>query len=115
NPPDGNMGDYLKSLEVVRGLNAGVLLPGHGPPSKGVDHLISTLVEHRRMRESRILRALSGGPMSLEALLTEVYRDTPGAPAELAARTLEAHLEKLAEDGKILREDGTVQLCKTAP
>ncbi len=112
NPPDGNMGDYLRSLEVVRGLNAGVLLPGHGPPSKGVDHLITTLVEHRRMRESRILRALSDGPMTLEALLTEVYRDTPGAPAELAARTLEAHLEKLAEDGAVRRVDGTIALVK---
>ena len=112
NPPDGNMGDYLRSLERVRELEAGVLLPGHGPPSRGVGHLISTLLTHRRVRESRILEALEGGPLTLDALLAEVYRDTPGAPAELAARTLEAHLEKLAEQGKIRKDAGSVALVK---
>jgi len=104
NPPDGNMGDYMRSLERVRALQAKALIPGHGPPSRGVDHLLSTLVEHRWMRESRILEALQAGPMTEEALLAEVYRDTPGAAAALAARTLEAHLEKLEAEGKVRRD-----------
>jgi glyoxylase-like metal-dependent hydrolase (beta-lactamase superfamily II)/8-oxo-dGTP pyrophosphatase MutT (NUDIX family) len=112
NPPDGNMGDYLRSLERVRKLQAGVLLPGHGPPSRGVDHLVLALLEHRRVRESRILKALEGGPLTLDALLAEVYRDTPGAPAELAARTLEAHLEKLAQEGRVRRDSGNVTLMR---
>jgi glyoxylase-like metal-dependent hydrolase (beta-lactamase superfamily II) len=111
-PPDGNMGDYLRSLARVRELHAGVLLPGHGPPSRGVDHLLSTLVEHRRVRESRILKALEGGPQSLDALCEEVYRDTPGASAELAARTLEAHLELLVESGRVKRDGGNVLLAE---
>jgi ribonuclease/clavin/mitogillin len=108
NPPDGNMGDYMRSLERVRALEAKALIPGHGPPSRGVDHLISTLMEHRRMRESRILEALEGGSLTLDVLLAEVYRDTPGAAAALAARTLEAHLEKLSEEGKVRRDGGSV-------
>jgi glyoxylase-like metal-dependent hydrolase (beta-lactamase superfamily II) len=104
NPPDGNMGDYMRSLERVRALEAKALIPGHGPPSRGVDHLLLTLMEHRRMRELRILKALEGGPLTPEALLAEVYRDTPGAAAALAARTLEAHLEKLEAEGKIRRD-----------
>ena len=111
-PPDGNMGDYLRSLERIRKLQAGGLIPGHGPPSRGVDHLISTLVEHRKVRESRILRALEKGPMTEEALREEVYRDTPGAPAALAARTLEAHLIRLVEGGSVRRESGRVELKK---
>ena len=95
NPPDGNMGEYMRSLERIRELGAKALLPGHGPPSRGVAHLIEALIEHRRQRESRVLRALEGGPMTEEGLREEVYKDTPGAAAELAARTLEAHLEKL--------------------
>ena len=94
----------MRSLERVRALEAKALIPGHGPPSRGVDHLLLTLMEHRRMRELRILKALEGGPLTPEALLAEVYRDTPGAAAALAARTLEAHLEKLEAEGKIRRD-----------
>jgi len=108
NPPDGNMGDYLRSLERIQALGATALLPGHGPPSRGVDHLFATLLEHRRARESRILRSLEGGPMAFEALRAEVYKDTPGAAPEWSARTLEAHLEKLEAEGKIRREGGKV-------
>jgi len=94
----------MRSLERIRELGAKALLPGHGPPSRGVPHLIAALIEHRRQRESRILRALENGPMAEEALREEVYKDTPGAAAELAARTLEAHLEKLIEEGKVQRD-----------
>jgi glyoxylase-like metal-dependent hydrolase (beta-lactamase superfamily II) len=111
NPPDGNMGEYMRSLERIRELGAVALLPGHGPPSRGVPHLIAALIEHRRQRESRILRALEGGPMTDDELREEVYKDTPGAAAELAARTLEAHLEKLIEEGKVRKEGGKVALA----
>jgi glyoxylase-like metal-dependent hydrolase (beta-lactamase superfamily II)/8-oxo-dGTP pyrophosphatase MutT (NUDIX family) len=112
NPPDGNMGEYLRSLDRIRALRATVLVPGHGPPSRGVDHLFAALLEHRRARESRILRALAGGPMDFEALREEVYKDTPGAAPEWSARTLEAHLEKLVEEGKVRREAERVTLTK---
>lgn len=111
NPPDGNMAQYLRSIERVRGLGATAVIPGHGPPGHGVDRLLEALLEHRRQRESRVLRALEGGPMSEDALREEVYKDTPGAAAELAARTLEAHLEKLVEEGKVRRDGGRVSLA----
>ncbi len=109
-PPDGNMADYFASLARVQALGATALIPGHGPPSRGVDHAVGALIEHRRMRESRILRSLETGPLTEEALREEVYRDTPGAPSELSARTLEAHLEKLLGENRIQRQVGTVGL-----
>jgi glyoxylase-like metal-dependent hydrolase (beta-lactamase superfamily II)/8-oxo-dGTP pyrophosphatase MutT (NUDIX family) len=112
NPPDGNMGEYLRSLERIRALKATALLPGHGPPSRGVDHLFVALLEHRRARESRVMRALERGPMAFEALREEVYKDTPGASPEWSARTLEAHLEKLVEEGKVQRDAEQVTLVK---
>ncbi|MBI4364988.1 MAG: MBL fold metallo-hydrolase [Candidatus Latescibacteria bacterium] len=113
-PPDGAMSDYLVSLERIRTLGATALIPGHGPPSRGVDHALRGLIEHRRMRESRVLDALEDGPLAVEALREEVYRDTPGAPAALAARTLEAHLEKLLSEGRIRREGRSVALTPAA-
>ena len=110
NPPDGNMADYLRSIEKVRSLGVMSILPGHGPPNRGVDHLLASLLAHRMEREAKILRALAGGPLTEDALREEVYKDTPGAAATLAARTLEAHLIKLIDEGKVRREGTTVDL-----
>jgi glyoxylase-like metal-dependent hydrolase (beta-lactamase superfamily II)/8-oxo-dGTP pyrophosphatase MutT (NUDIX family) len=105
-PPDGNMADYVASLERLRGLEAVVLIPGHGAPHRGVDRLLAALLEHRRLREGMVLRALDGGPLDADALRVRVYSDTPDAAPELAAKTLGAHLEKLTAEGRVkLRGD----------
>jgi len=100
-PPDGNMRDYLATLERLRALDALTLIPGHGPPHRGVERLFDLLIEHRRLRESQVLRALATGPLSEAALRAKVYADTPGADPELAAKTLAGHLEKLVEEGRV--------------
>jgi glyoxylase-like metal-dependent hydrolase (beta-lactamase superfamily II)/8-oxo-dGTP pyrophosphatase MutT (NUDIX family) len=111
-PPDGNLRDYLATLERLRGLGLKALIPGHGPPHRGVDRMLDALIEHRRLRESRVLRALAAGPMDESALRNQVYADTPGADLGLAAKTLRAHLEKLLEEGRVKMEDGKVGLTK---
>jgi glyoxylase-like metal-dependent hydrolase (beta-lactamase superfamily II)/8-oxo-dGTP pyrophosphatase MutT (NUDIX family) len=110
NPPDGNMADYMRSVERIRELGATALVPGHGPPSRGVEPLLAQLLAHRHEREAKVLRALAGGPLTEDALREEVYKDTPGAAATLAARTLEAHLIKLIEEGRVLREGESISL-----
>ena len=100
-PPDGNMRDYLATLARLRALDALTLIPGHGPPNRGVARLFDALIEHRRLRESQILRALASGPLTEAALCTQVYADTPGADATLALKTLAGHLEKLVEEGRV--------------
>ena len=100
-PPDGNMRDYLTTLARLQALDALTLIPGHGPPHRGVARLFDVLIEHRRLRESQILRALASGPLTEEALCTQVYADTPGADPSLARKTLAGHLEKLVEDGRV--------------
>ena len=100
-PPDGNMADYVASLERIRGLQALVLVPGHGAPNRGADRLLAALLEHRRVREGMVLRAMEGGPLDEEALRVRVYADTPDAAPELAAKTLRAHLEKLEGEGRV--------------
>lgn len=109
-PPEGNMRDYMSSLERIQALNVTVLVPGHGPPHRGVDRLLSALLEHRRMREGRVLRALADGPLGEDALRERVYADTPDAAPELAAKTLRAHLEKLEQEGRIRVTGGRVEV-----
>jgi ribonuclease/clavin/mitogillin len=110
-PPDGNLRDYIASLERIRAMDILTLIPGHGPPHRGVDRMLQALLEHRRMREGRVLRALERGPLTEEELRVEVYSDTPDAAPELAAQTLQAHLEKLIEEGRVRRDGGTIRLA----
>ncbi len=109
-PPHGSLRDYLASLETLRGLDLLTLIPGHGAPHRGVGRLIDALVEHRRLREGRLLHALAAGPLPLEELRVRVYSDTPDADPRLAARMLVAHLEKLEAEGKARVEGGVARL-----
>jgi ribonuclease/clavin/mitogillin len=110
-PPDGNMRDYLDTLARLRGMGLTGLIPGHGAPHRGVDRMLDALIEHRRMRESRILRTLAEGTLSEEELLRRVYADTPGADPALAAKTLRAHLEKLMQEGRVAGVPGGIALA----
>jgi glyoxylase-like metal-dependent hydrolase (beta-lactamase superfamily II) len=110
-PPDGHMKSYLATLERLRRLGIHALIPGHGAPNRGAARLLDALIEHRRMRESRIIRALAEGPLAEEALRDAVYSDTPAADPALAAKTLRAHLEKLEEEGRVSRRDGLLRIA----
>lgn len=111
-PPDGNLKDYITTLERLRRLGITALIPGHGAPHRGVGRMLDALLEHRRMREGRIVRALEGGPMSEAELLQRVYDDTPSADPALAAKTLAAHLEKLVDEGRVAQRDGYIRLVR---
>jgi glyoxylase-like metal-dependent hydrolase (beta-lactamase superfamily II) len=100
-PPDGNMKDYVESLKRIQAMELRTLIPGHGPPNRGVERALEALIEHRRMREERILRALEAGPLDERELVARVYADTPGAAPELAIKTLRAHVEKLVDEGRV--------------
>ncbi|HSQ61497.1 MAG TPA: MBL fold metallo-hydrolase, partial [Acidobacteriota bacterium] len=67
-------------------------------------------IEHRLMREGRVLHALANGPMTKDELRDRVYADTPGADPRLASRTLAAHLEKLVAEGRVRLAGETVTL-----
>lgn len=96
---DGDMGLYLESLRRVAELAPRALIPAHGPVLGDPQAILRRYVDHRLAREARVLAALTAGPASFEALLARVYDDTPRALWPLAARSLEAHLQKLERDG----------------
>lgn len=103
--PDGDMRDYLDSLERLRGLPLRSIAPGHGRMLAEPRVVIDALVEHRLRRERRVRDALqAAAPADLAALVRVVYRDTPEALHRLAMRTLEAHLIKLEREGRAARD-----------
>ena len=103
-PDEGDMVDYLASLRRLMTLDARLLCAAHGPMMVNVRDKLNGYVEHRLWREKRVLDALAvSGQASPAELVTAVYDDVPDELHALAARSLEAHLIKLAKDGHATR------------
>lgn len=100
-PPDGDMDDYLASLERLRAMPLTVLLPAHGPAVPEPPRYLAELIEHRLWREERILDAWRQGRIDPQAMLPTVYDDVPKLAWPLAARQIEAHLERLRRAGRL--------------
>jgi glyoxylase-like metal-dependent hydrolase (beta-lactamase superfamily II) len=105
-PSEGDMAEYLASLERLLARPAEALLPAHGPIISDGPGKLREYLAHRRMREARAAAALSGAPRSVRELVPTVYGDTPAALWPLAERSLLAHLVKLERDGKAVERDG---------
>jgi glyoxylase-like metal-dependent hydrolase (beta-lactamase superfamily II) len=102
-PPDGNMRAYLQSLRRLLELEIAVLAPGHGYLIHDPHAEAERLIEHRLRRESKVRQALleAGGSAPLTTLLPRVYNDVPQTLHPIAAKSLQAHLDKLVEDGEV--------------
>lgn len=101
-PGDGDMAEYLRQLERLRAMGARTALPAHGEPIDEPDALFRHYVEHRLMRERKVLAALvEHGEAGAEPskLLPKAYDDTPAKLWPLALLSLRAHLIKLERDG----------------
>ncbi|HJV68349.1 MBL fold metallo-hydrolase [Ideonella sp.] len=106
NPPDGDMATYLASLDKLLALDGlRWFAPGHGFLMAEPQAEVRKLIAHRLGREAKVAAALrAAGAASAEALVPTVYGDVPSARHGIAARSLTAHLIKLAADGRARRD-----------
>ncbi len=101
-PPDGgSLIAYLDSLERLGAANLELLCPGHGPYVTDPAAKIAEYRRHRLMREERLISALDGGIRSRERLLASAWSDVPPELRGAAAVVMEAHLQKLASEGRL--------------
>jgi glyoxylase-like metal-dependent hydrolase (beta-lactamase superfamily II) len=98
-PGGGSLISYLDSLRRLQELELELICPGHGPWVTDPAAKIEEYIEHRMMRERRLVAALERGERSRAALLAEVWDDVPAELRPAAAMVMQAHLEKLALDG----------------
>jgi glyoxylase-like metal-dependent hydrolase (beta-lactamase superfamily II) len=98
-PGEGSLSAYLDSLRRLRELELDVLCPGHGPYVRDPAAKLDEYLSHRLQRERRLKAALEAGLVDRDLLLDEVWSDAPPELRPAAALTLEAHLEKLREEG----------------
>jgi glyoxylase-like metal-dependent hydrolase (beta-lactamase superfamily II) len=100
-PDPGALRGYLAALQRLRRLDLDVLCPGHGPPVEDPGAKLDEYVAHRLERERRLLQALAEGEREAADLLDRVWDDVPTVLRPAAAVTLAAHLDKLAEEGRL--------------
>ncbi len=106
-PPEGDMGDYIRSLERLLREHVTTLFPAHGSPQGAAERRIRWLIEHRLQREAKVAAALASlapEPAPLAALVERAYDDTPKELWPYAERSLLAHLLKLEAEGRARRE-----------
>lgn len=92
---------YLGSLERLTAFDLTRLYPGHGPEIDSPRQVISWYIAHRLQREGEILAAVRAGATSVGEVVEVVYREVDPSLHPLAARSVQAHLRKLAADGVI--------------
>jgi glyoxylase-like metal-dependent hydrolase (beta-lactamase superfamily II) len=101
-PPDGgSLAAYMDSLRRMQAEPIELIAPGHGPWITDPAAKLAEYVEHREMRERRLLAALERGERSRDALLDEAWSDVPPQMREAAAMVMQAHLDKLAAEGRL--------------
>ena len=108
-PPDGAMGDYMASLDRLRGRDEQIYWPGHGGPVNEPQRFVRALLHHRRAREASILRRIREGDRRIEEIVARIYENLDSRLRGAAALSVFAHLEELVRQG-LVAIDGAPKL-----
>jgi glyoxylase-like metal-dependent hydrolase (beta-lactamase superfamily II) len=100
-PPDGDMTDYMDSLERVKARDFDVLWPTHGPPIREVTPFIEAYAAHRRAREAQVLAAVGEGYERIVEMVPKLYADVDPRLHPAAARSVLGHMIDLVRRGKV--------------
>lgn len=95
--PDGSLGDYLRSLNVLGRHSGAMVLPAHAGPLHDIQEICEELTEHRLERLDQVRSVLNelGSGASLEAITDAVYADVPEGVRRAAEHSIAAQLAYL--------------------
>jgi hydroxyacylglutathione hydrolase len=97
----GDLREYLASLRRLAALAPRRAYPGHGDVIDDPGTLIDEYLAHRAMRDSQILQCLADGIVDPDAIVARIYPGLADAIRPAARLTVDAHLAKLRDDGRI--------------
>lgn len=105
-PPDGDMADYMRSMQRLADRDDAIYYPAHGDAVETPQRLARGMMGHRKSREGQILRHIAsanGQGASIADMVAAMYKgvDTRLHPA--AARSVLAHLIDLTQRGLVHR------------
>lgn len=100
-PPDGDLADYMRSLDQLAALKPARLLPAHGAPIEAPAPRLAELAAHRRLRTAQIMATLRDRGLADAETLARLIYDIPPALLPAATRNTLAHLIALWSLGAI--------------
>jgi glyoxylase-like metal-dependent hydrolase (beta-lactamase superfamily II) len=103
-PPDGDMGQYLEGLRLIRRRGFATIWPTHGPPIRDVDPFLAAYEAHRLDRERQILDQLAGGPARVGEMVPVIYAAVDRRLYPAAAQSMLAHLIQLVREGRVVAD-----------
>ncbi len=101
-PPDGDMGDYLASLQLIKERRFATLWPTHGPPITEVTPFIEAYIAHRHERGRQILRELEEGETRIKGMVPRIYAAVDPGLHPAAARSVLAQMIELVKSGRVI-------------
>lgn len=101
-PPEGHMGSYMRSLELLSMRNDAIYFPAHGGPIREPQRYVRALIFHRRWRESEIAECLRAGLASIGRMVPRIYNGIEPSLMGAAAFAVMAQLEFMAEKGTVV-------------
>ena len=105
-PPDGDMADYMASLEKLMGRDDRVYYPAHGPAVEKPQRFVRGLIGHRKQREGQILRLLAADTGAIPDMVARMYAGLDPRLIGAAGRSVLAHLLDLQARGIVEEEAG---------
>ena len=100
-PPDGNMGAYLASLDLIKARGFKTLWPTHGPPITEPAPFIDAYREHRMDREHQILAQLGAGETRIREMVPKMYVGVDPRLYAPASHSVLAHMIELVKSGRV--------------
>lgn len=108
-PPDGDMGDYMASLEKLMAREDTVYHAAHGAAITKPRQLVRGMIGHRRQRENQILRLMGTRARPVAEFIPDMYKGLDERLIPAAEMSVTAHLIDLEKRGLAAREDGVWQ------
>jgi glyoxylase-like metal-dependent hydrolase (beta-lactamase superfamily II) len=101
-PPDGDMADYMASLQKLYDREDRIYYPAHGPAVEKPRQLVRGMIGHRKQRERQILRLLEEGDQMIPDMVALMYKGLDPRLTGAAGRSVLAHLIDLQNQGRVL-------------
>ena len=103
-PPDGDMADYMDSLDVVIARGFSTLWPTHGAPIMDPEPFLLAYRDHRLAREAQVLERLTAGDRRIADIVPALYAAVDRRLWPAASLSILAHLAKLEREGRVRAE-----------
>jgi glyoxylase-like metal-dependent hydrolase (beta-lactamase superfamily II) len=100
-PPDGDMTDYMQSLQKLQERDDRIYFPAHGPAVDKPRQLVRGMMGHRRSRERQILKQIGEGHTRIGTMVPRMYKGVDERLWPAAGRSVHAHLIDLARRGLV--------------